>query len=149
LLASGNASLRNERGSVEEKDEKFPGLFALSGLSLGTFGRYTQSTSSETRGPLSETWDEQGVLQLRLAIDGEFWAFFPLLYCSVATGEADCDGFYCTCMHRGRQDGLTMVFSLCEYEAINTIQRLTKPVENDFIPCPSLYECCRPLPSPV
>lgn len=31
----------------------------------------------------SETSDEQGVLQLRLAIDGEFWAFFfvcPLLF---------------------------------------------------------------------
>lgn len=60
--------------------------------------------------PLPETWDEQGVLQLRLAIDGEFWAFFALIYWSVATGEADCDGFYCTCMHRGRQDGLIVVF---------------------------------------
>jgi hypothetical protein len=39
---------------------------------------------------------------------------------SFATGEVGCDGFYCTCMHRGRQDGLIVVFSLCEHEAVNT-----------------------------
>ncbi|EGU88270.1 hypothetical protein FOXB_01233 [Fusarium oxysporum f. sp. conglutinans Fo5176] len=33
------------------------------------FGRYTQSSEV---GPPPETSDEQGVLQLRLAIDGEF-----------------------------------------------------------------------------
>lgn len=38
----------------------------------------------------------------------------------------------CHVLYRGRQDGLMVVFSLCEYEAIVSIQRLAKHVENDL-----------------
>jgi hypothetical protein len=77
LSASGDALLRNERGGFveeeEKKEKKVPS--GLDSVSLGTFGRYTQKHVARQGPPSPETWDELGVLQLRLAIDGEFWAF--------------------------------------------------------------------------
>jgi len=55
----------------EKKSENVPGW------TLSWHFRPIHSKYEARQGdPLPETWDEQGVLQLRLAIDGEFWAKF-------------------------------------------------------------------------